>query len=143
MMWDNGRCIKEHELLIITSASHLVIVSLDATRCLEGGNWHRIDVRDVFGVNVTTLTMARFLLSFFFLGSRVPPRRLTLCCLIDCCQHRTTTMLPRPRWRPIRLFDRPASLRPTTRPLSLSDNRLCCRQLHLRGISIHNTIHPF
>ncbi|GFW39240.1 hypothetical protein TNCV_1832281 [Trichonephila clavipes] len=36
-----------------------------------------------------------------------PPRRYTLS-VIHCCQHRATTIS---LWRPIRLFDQPASLR--------------------------------
>ena len=31
---------------------------LDITGCLEGGKWHQIDARDVFGVDVAILLIA-------------------------------------------------------------------------------------
>ncbi|GFY15222.1 hypothetical protein TNCV_1570341 [Trichonephila clavipes] len=55
--------------------------------------------------------IARSSRSFVFLGRPDPPRRYTLPSVIHCCQHRETTISLRPRWRPIRLFDQPASLR--------------------------------
>ncbi|GFV66515.1 hypothetical protein TNCV_2271781 [Trichonephila clavipes] len=48
---------------------------------------------------------------------------------IHCCQHRATTIF-RPRWRPIRLFDQPASLRYTA-PISVSCSY--CRRLRLEA----------
>ncbi|GFU96846.1 hypothetical protein TNCV_1069151 [Trichonephila clavipes] len=62
------------------------------------------------------LLIARSSRSFVFLGRPDPPRRYTLPSVIHCCQHRATTISLRPRWRPIRLFDQPASLRPIIRP---------------------------
>ncbi|GFT64315.1 hypothetical protein TNCV_403101 [Trichonephila clavipes] len=71
---------------------------------------------DVVGAKVATLLIARSSRSFVFLGRPDPPRRYTLPSVIHCCQHRATTISLRPRWRPIRLFDQPASLRPIIRP---------------------------
>ncbi|GFW37066.1 hypothetical protein TNCV_5019641 [Trichonephila clavipes] len=71
---------------------------------------------DVVGAEVATLLIARSSRSFVFLGRPDPPRRYTLPSVIHCCQHRATTISLRPRWRPIRLFDQPASLRPIIRP---------------------------
>ncbi|GFY25888.1 hypothetical protein TNCV_1916381 [Trichonephila clavipes] len=71
---------------------------------------------DVVGAEVATLLIARSSRSFVFLGRPDPPRRYTLPSEIHCCQHRATTISLRPRWRPIRLFDQPASLRPIIRP---------------------------
>ncbi|GFU53975.1 hypothetical protein TNCV_3442591 [Trichonephila clavipes] len=65
---------------------------------------------------MATLLIARSSRSFVFLGRPDPPRRYTLPSVIHCCQHRATTISLRPRWRPIRLFDQPASLRPIIRP---------------------------
>ncbi|GFW28278.1 hypothetical protein TNCV_4639451 [Trichonephila clavipes] len=78
--------------------------------------------------------IARSSRSFVFLGRPDPPRRYTLYLLIHCCQHRATTISLRPRWRPIRLFDQPASLRLIIRPLSKSVSCSYCRRLRLRGI---------
>ncbi|GFU30213.1 hypothetical protein TNCV_1765541 [Trichonephila clavipes] len=73
-------------------------------------------LRDVVGAEGATLLIARSSRSFVFLGRPDPPRRYTLPSVIHCCQHRATTISLRPRWRPIRLFDQPASLRPIIRP---------------------------
>ncbi|GFT70595.1 hypothetical protein TNCV_1133481 [Trichonephila clavipes] len=97
-----------------------LMVSLDGTGCLEGGKWRLIDASDVVGAEVATLLIARSSRSFVFLGRPDPPRRYTLPSVIHCCQHRATTISLRPRWRPIRPFDQPASLRPIIRPLSKS-----------------------
>ncbi|GFV54789.1 hypothetical protein TNCV_33091 [Trichonephila clavipes] len=75
--------------------------------------------RDVVGAEVATLLIARSSRSFVFLGRPDPPRRYTLPSVIHRCQHRGTTISLRPRWRPIRLFDQPASLRPIIRPLKV------------------------
>ncbi|GFY05227.1 hypothetical protein TNCV_2206731 [Trichonephila clavipes] len=75
----------------------------------------KIDASDVVGAEVATLLIARSSRSFVFLGRPDPPRRYTLPSVIHCCQHRSTTISLRPRWRPIRLFDQPASLRPIIR----------------------------
>ncbi|GFX28969.1 hypothetical protein TNCV_3030121 [Trichonephila clavipes] len=61
--------------------------------------------------------------------------------VIYCCQYRATSILPRSRWWPIRLFDQPAFLRPTIRPLSKSDNCSYCHRFRLRSISSHNSVH--
>ncbi|GFT40110.1 hypothetical protein TNCV_2171211 [Trichonephila clavipes] len=97
-------------LLKPTSVSRLLMVSLDGTGCLEGGN----AMSDVVGAEVATLLIARSSRSFVFLGRPDPPRRYTLPSVIHCCQHRATYRSP--RWRPIRLFDQPASLRPIIWP---------------------------
>ncbi|GFX41539.1 hypothetical protein TNCV_3490761 [Trichonephila clavipes] len=72
-------------------------------------------LRDVVGAEVATLLIARSSRSFVFLGRPDPLRRYTLPSVIHCCQHRATTISLR-RWRPIRLFDQPASLRPNQSP---------------------------
>ncbi|GFX03656.1 hypothetical protein TNCV_2112281 [Trichonephila clavipes] len=85
------------------------------------------------------LLIARSSRSFVFLGRPDPPRRYTL----------PSVMLPtpsnyhiaRPRWRPIRLFDQPASLRPIIRPLSKSVSCSYCRRLRLRGILSLNIVY--
>ncbi|GFU80628.1 hypothetical protein TNCV_245381 [Trichonephila clavipes] len=73
----------------------------------------------LLGAEVATLLIARSSRSFVFLGRPDPPRRYTLPSVIHCCQHRATTISLRPRWRPIRLFDQPASLRPITAPIKV------------------------
>ncbi|GFU74475.1 uncharacterized protein TNCV_1521271 [Trichonephila clavipes] len=74
---------------------------------------------DVVGAEVAILLIARSSRSFVFLGRPDPPRRYTLPSVIHCCQHRATTISLRPRWRPIRLFDQPASLRPIMAPIKV------------------------
>ncbi|GFW92556.1 hypothetical protein TNCV_518731 [Trichonephila clavipes] len=86
---------------------------------------------NVVGAEVATLLIARSSRSFVFLGRPDPPRRYTLPSVIHCCQQATTISL-RPRWRSIRLFDQPASLRPIIRPLSKSVSCSYCRRLRLR-----------
>ncbi|GFT75662.1 hypothetical protein TNCV_5102841 [Trichonephila clavipes] len=82
--------------------------------------------------------IARSSRSFVFLGRPDPPRRYTLPSVIHCCQHRATTISLRPRWRPIRLFDPPASLR---RPLSKVRQLLVLPPLRLRGILSLNIVY--
>ncbi|GFY28919.1 uncharacterized protein TNCV_4720501 [Trichonephila clavipes] len=90
---------------------------------------------DVVGAEVATLLIARSSRSFVFLGRSDPPRRYTLPSVIHCCQHRATTISLQPRWRPIRLFDPPASLR---RPYQSPS---AARRLRLRGILSLNIVY--
>ena len=87
---------------------------------LENGNSHRIDDSDDFWCESGHSKIVRSSFSFVFLGPLDPPQRWTIPFLIHCWQHQTNTMSLRPRSWPIRLFERPASLR----PLSLSENCL-------------------
>ncbi|GFX08049.1 hypothetical protein TNCV_1237291 [Trichonephila clavipes] len=66
------------------------MVSLDTTRCREGGKWRQIDSRDI-GEDVTALIIARSSCAFVFLERPDPSQRLTVPSLIHCCQHRATT----------------------------------------------------
>ncbi|GFV31934.1 hypothetical protein TNCV_3494871 [Trichonephila clavipes] len=96
---------------------------------------------DVVGAEVATLLIARSSRSFVFLGRPDPPRRYTLTFCDPLLPTPSNYHIARPRWRPIRLFDQPASLRLIIRPLSKSVSCSYCRRLRLRGILSLNIVY--
>ncbi|GFX31529.1 hypothetical protein TNCV_3444941 [Trichonephila clavipes] len=112
MMWVSGKRLSGRRLLIVVSLWFLLnwMSGRDSRVALNRAS-------DVVGAD---LLIARSSRSFVFLGRPDPPRRYTLPSVIHCCQHRATTISAlRPRWRPIRLFDQPASLRPLYGPYQM------------------------
>ncbi|GFU25012.1 uncharacterized protein TNCV_5008821 [Trichonephila clavipes] len=97
---------------------------------------------DVVGAEVATLLIARFSRSFVFLGRPDPPRRTVHSTFCDPLLPTPSNYhIARPRFRPIRLFDQPASLRPIILPPSKSVSCSYCRRLRLRGILSLNIVY--
>ena len=136
------RLLNGRRLFMPASANRIRMVSLDTTEYLEGDKQHEIDASGYFDADVASLIIVRSSPSFVFLDYPGSPQRLTLPFVILSCQFRPITISLRPRLRPIRLFDQPASVRCTIQPLLLSDNYLYCRRLRFRSISCRKTFHP-